>query len=75
MSGEPVRVGLVGYGLAGAVFHAPFLAADPDLRLDVVVTDASAPSEELSRLAGCGVLDVEITVSALLPAAQRDRVE
>jgi len=31
--------------------------------------------EELSRLAGCGVLDVEITVSALLPAAQRDRVE
>ncbi len=33
-----MRVGLVGYGLAGAVFHAPFLAADPDLRLDVVVT-------------------------------------
>lgn len=31
--------------------------------------------EELERLAGCGVLSVEVTVSALLPATKRDRVE
>ena len=33
-----LRVGLIGYGLAGAVFHAPFLAATPGLRLAAVVT-------------------------------------
>ncbi len=33
-----VRVGLVGYGLAGAVFHAPLVAATPGLRLAAVVT-------------------------------------
>jgi predicted dehydrogenase len=32
------RVALIGYGLAGAVFHAPFIAATPGLRLAVVVT-------------------------------------
>ncbi|QGK69555.1 oxidoreductase [Allosaccharopolyspora coralli] len=35
---EPIRVGLLGYGVAGAVFHAPLLAADPRFRLDAVVT-------------------------------------
>lgn len=33
-----VRVGLIGYGLAGATFHAPFIAATPGLRLATVVT-------------------------------------
>lgn len=36
------RVGLVGYGLAGAVFHAPLIATTPGLILDAIVTrDAS----------------------------------
>jgi predicted dehydrogenase len=35
---EPHRVGLVGYGLAGAVFHAPLIAVTPGLRLDAIVT-------------------------------------
>ncbi|MET9951405.1 Gfo/Idh/MocA family oxidoreductase [Streptomyces sp. NPDC006339] len=34
----PLRVGLVGYGLAGSVFHAPLIAASPDLVLDTVTT-------------------------------------
>lgn len=34
----PLRAALLGYGLAGRVFHAPFLAADPAWSLDVVVT-------------------------------------
>lgn len=36
--GHELRVGLVGYGLAGATFHAPLVAAEPQLRLDAVVT-------------------------------------
>ncbi|MFE6098439.1 Gfo/Idh/MocA family oxidoreductase [Streptomyces laurentii] len=35
---SPLRVGLVGYGLAGSVFHAPLIAASPDLVLDTVST-------------------------------------
>ncbi|MGW0368669.1 Gfo/Idh/MocA family protein [Streptomyces coeruleorubidus] len=36
--GSPLRVGLVGYGLAGSVFHAPLIAATEGLVLDTVVT-------------------------------------
>lgn len=35
---RPLRVALVGYGLAGSTFHAPFVAATPGLRLAAVVT-------------------------------------
>jgi predicted dehydrogenase len=35
---RPLRVGLLGYGLAGRVFHAPLIAACPDLVLTAVVT-------------------------------------
>ncbi|MEV5936322.1 Gfo/Idh/MocA family oxidoreductase [Streptomyces sp. NPDC052079] len=38
MTGTPLRVGLVGYGLAGSVFHAPLIAATKGLALDTVVT-------------------------------------
>ncbi|MEU5428272.1 Gfo/Idh/MocA family oxidoreductase [Streptomyces olivoreticuli] len=34
----PYRVGLIGYGLAGSVFHAPLIAATDGLALDTVVT-------------------------------------
>ncbi|RFU84649.1 oxidoreductase [Streptomyces triticagri] len=34
----PLRVALVGYGLAGSVFHAPLVAATEGLTLDTVVT-------------------------------------
>jgi predicted dehydrogenase len=36
----PLRVGLVGYGLAGSVFHAPLIAAADGLALDSVVTSS-----------------------------------
>ncbi|MFI6766860.1 Gfo/Idh/MocA family oxidoreductase [Streptomyces sp. NPDC050355] len=35
---DPLRVGLLGYGLAGSVFHAPLIAATDDLLLDTVST-------------------------------------
>jgi len=33
-----VRIGLIGYGLAGSAFHAPLIAATPGMRLAAVVT-------------------------------------
>jgi predicted dehydrogenase len=35
---DELRVGLIGYSLAGASFHAPFIAATPGLRLTAIVT-------------------------------------
>ncbi len=34
----PLRVGLIGYGLAGSVFHAPLIAATAGLKLAAIVT-------------------------------------
>jgi scyllo-inositol 2-dehydrogenase (NADP+) len=35
---DPIRVALLGYGLAGRLFHAPFIAAVPELHLRAIVT-------------------------------------
>ncbi|MCH0540451.1 Gfo/Idh/MocA family oxidoreductase [Streptomyces sp. MUM 203J] len=37
-SSPALRVGLIGYGLAGSVFHAPLIATTEGLALDTVVT-------------------------------------
>ncbi|MDJ1133264.1 Gfo/Idh/MocA family oxidoreductase [Streptomyces iconiensis] len=47
----PLRVGLLGYGLAGSVFHAPLLASTPGLALDTVVT-SDPERQERARTAG-----------------------
>lgn len=38
MSRQPWRVALIGYGVAGRIFHAPLIDAEPRLRLDAIVT-------------------------------------
>lgn len=38
-----IRVGLIGYGLAGSVFHAPLIRACPRLRLTAILTSRDAP--------------------------------
>lgn len=35
---EELRVGLIGYGLGGAVFHAPLISSTPGMRLTAIVT-------------------------------------
>lgn len=35
---DPLRVAVVGYGLGGSVFHAPFIDTNPRLSLDGIVT-------------------------------------
>ncbi|MFE9998331.1 Gfo/Idh/MocA family protein [Streptomyces avermitilis] len=47
-SGTPLRVALVGYGLAGSVFHAPLIAATEGLALDTVVTTNPERQEQAS---------------------------
>ncbi len=43
-----LRVGLVGYGVAGAFFHAPLISATPGLRLSAVVTGDPERAAEVS---------------------------
>jgi len=43
---QPIRTGLIGYGTAGAVFHAPLIAAASGLRLAAI---ASRRAEEIAR--------------------------
>ncbi|MFJ3585267.1 Gfo/Idh/MocA family oxidoreductase [Streptomyces sp. NPDC090127] len=50
----PLRVGLVGYGLAGSVFHAPLIAATDGLVLDTVTT-GNPERQALARAAHPGV--------------------
>jgi scyllo-inositol 2-dehydrogenase (NADP+) len=65
-AGMTVNVALIGYGLAGASFHAPFIAAEPRLRLARVVTsrsDAVAqafPDAAVSADAGAAIADPAI---------------
>jgi len=50
ISSEPIRVGVIGYGLAGSVFHAPFIATTPGLRLAAVSTsDPQRQAEAAER--------------------------
>jgi scyllo-inositol 2-dehydrogenase (NADP+) len=49
-----IRVGLIGYGLAGTAFHAPFITTTPGLELSVVVT-SDATRQAQARAAHPGV--------------------
>jgi len=41
----PLSTAVIGYGLAGSVFHAPLVSADPAYRLEAIVTGDPARSE------------------------------
>jgi len=48
-SNDVVRVGLLGYGLAGSAFHAPLIATTPGLRLSAVVTGSPERQEQARK--------------------------
>lgn len=57
-AGEEIRVALIGFGLAGAVFHAPLVAATPGLRLAAVVTsDPERAQRAQSSYPGVSIFD------------------
>lgn len=45
----PIRTAVIGFGLAGRVFHAPFIASNPEYSLDVVVTSNAERGAEAQR--------------------------
>ncbi|MEU0060648.1 Gfo/Idh/MocA family oxidoreductase [Streptomyces sp. NPDC006334] len=63
----PLRVGLIGYGLAGSVFHAPLIAATEGLSLDTVVT--SNPERQAQARAEFPDVRVTAAPDALLARA------
>lgn len=66
---DRITVGLIGYGLAGSVFHAPLVMAEPHLRLAKVVT--SRREQVASDLPG---VDVVKSAEDLFADAQIDLV-
>ncbi|KQO82417.1 oxidoreductase [Frigoribacterium sp. Leaf263] len=57
MTGEPIRVGIVGFGLAGRVFHGALLADDPEYRVEAVVTrDDDRAADARRRHPGAAVV-------------------
>ena len=71
----PLRVGLLGYGLAGSVFHAPLIATTPGLALDTVVT--SNPERQVSArtAGGPGAEDVHTVATADELFARADELD
>jgi len=67
---EPtLRVALIGYGLAGRVFHAPLIAATPGIDVTTVVTaDPVRRRRAAEEVPGAQVLE---SASALWEAAER----
>ncbi|HYH78982.1 MAG TPA: Gfo/Idh/MocA family oxidoreductase [Longimicrobium sp.] len=57
-AGRELRVGLIGYGLAGSAFHAPLIATTPGLRLAAVVTsDPDRAGQARTRYPGVEVVE------------------
>jgi predicted dehydrogenase len=57
---DPLRVGLIGYGLAGSAFHAPLVEAVPGLSLTSIVT----ANPERASQAGSAHPDAEVLPDA-----------
>jgi predicted dehydrogenase len=64
MSGPDLRVAVAGFGLAGAVFHAPLIASTPGMRVAAVTTSNAARAAR-AREAYAGV-EVHPDADALL---------
>jgi len=77
-NGAPIRTGIIGFGLAGRVFHAPFMATNPAFALTAIATSDAArtaqataahpgaeimSTDALLKLAAAGDLDLVILAS------------
>lgn len=45
-NGAPLRAGIIGFGLAGRVFHAPFLATNPAFTIAAIATSDADRAEQ-----------------------------
>lgn len=60
----PLRVGIIGYGLAGAVFHAPLVASTPGMTVAAIVT--GDPQRQAQARGDYPAAAIHATVDALL---------
>lgn len=63
MSNAKIRVGLIGYGTAGSVFHAPLIRACPALELTAILTSRSIPMRVQSPAALFDCSDLVVIAS------------
>lgn len=55
---HPIRTGIIGFGLSGRVFHAPFIATNPAFRLDVISTsNPERAAEARAQHPGADIVD------------------
>ena len=66
-SRDAARVALVGYGMGGSLFHAPFIDAEPRLKLEIVVTGSPERQAEVAiRYPGARLIgDIDKAVDRL----------
>ena len=70
-SDQPADVGLIGFGLGGATFHAPFIASTPGLRLAAVMTTDPARARTVGQAyEGTRVVGDLDALLALTPAVE-----
>jgi len=62
---SPIGVGLVGYGLAGAVLHAPIIEALPDYRIAAVMTSRPEAAERRDRPQLASDIDALLAIDAV----------
>ena len=63
----PIRTGIIGFGLSGRVFHAPFIATNPAFSLDLVST--SSPERAAEATAHHPGVEIVDSAEALLARA------
>lgn len=71
-NGAPLRAGIIGFGLAGRVFHAPFLATNPAFTIAAIATSDEARTAQ-ARGAHPGA-EILSTDALLAQAADLDLV-
>lgn len=55
---HPIRTGIIGFGLSGRVFHAPFVATNPAFRLDLIATgNPERAAEARAQHPGAEIVD------------------
>ena len=82
----PIRAGIIGFGLAGRVFHAPFLATNPAFTISSIATSdpdraaqaaAAHPGAEITStdalLARAAAGDLDLVVLASPPHVHREQ--
>ena len=61
---KPLRVGLIGYGLAGQVFHAPLIASTPGMEVAAIST--GSPERQMRALRDYPAASLYTTAEELL---------